>query len=62
MNLRQPTVEITSFFLNDIISQELKAGLQTKVVVIPNILNATLWTRATGPITHHNCGFIHSLS
>ena len=34
------SVEPSVFFLSDVKSQELKVSLQTKVMAIPNILNA----------------------
>ena len=36
----RPSVEPSVFFLSDVKSQELKVSLQTKVMAIPNILNA----------------------
>lgn len=51
MSLRSLSVELAVFFLSDIKSQGLKASLQTKVMVIPNILHASprTGTSGTGP-------------
>ena len=45
-----PSVEPSVFFLSDVKSQELKVSLQTKVMAIPNILNAMPHTGKMGLI------------
>ena len=47
---RHPSVEPSVFFLSDVKSQELKVSLQTKVMAIPNILNAMPHTGKMGLI------------
>ena len=44
------SVEPSVFFLSDVKSQELKVSLQTKVMAIPNILNAIPHTGKMGLI------------
>ena len=45
-----PSVEPSVFFLSDVKSQELKVSLKTKVMAIPNILNAMPHTGKMGLI------------
>ena len=47
---RHPSVEPSVFFLSDVKSQELKVSLKTKVMAIPNILNAMPHTGKMGLI------------
>lgn len=49
----RPSVEPSVFFLSDVKSQELKVSLQTKVMAIPNILNAMPHTGKMGLIVNH---------